>query len=411
MSAGARVAVVAGGAVVLAVLGYFGLARAPEPPPVEVAAPEVVAPAPKAAPAESAAAVAPEPSFPALDVVRVTPEGSATVAGKAEPGAAISLRVDGTEVLQVTADDSGNFVALFDLVASEMPRLLSVVAIGADGAEVAGKDTVALAPILPKVADADAPAVLSAPAAILVSPEGVKVLQPVAEIPAEVAGNVFVDTISYTADGAVQLGGHGKAGGALRVYLDAAAVAETAIGADGIWSLVLGDVAPGVYTLRVDQLAVDGSVSSRFETPFKRETLEALAAASTAQQPAATPAGDAGQVATAEPIPATVTVDSAAPEVAAPAPAAEVPKVAASDAAPVAPEAEQAPTPPAETAPPAPAGLVSVTVQPGYTLWGIAKEQFGSGILYVQVFDANREKIKNPDLIYPGQIFLIPGKH
>ncbi|HCB52616.1 MAG TPA: peptigoglycan-binding protein LysM, partial [Rhodobacter sp.] len=51
---------------------------------------------------------------------------------------------------------------------------------------------------------------------------------------------------------------------------------------------------------------------------------------------------------------------------------------------------------------------VSVTVQPGFTLWGIAQENFGSGILYVQVYEANRDKIKNPDLIYPGQIFTLP---
>ncbi len=48
------------------------------------------------------------------------------------------------------------------------------------------------------------------------------------------------------------------------------------------------------------------------------------------------------------------------------------------------------------------------TVQPGATLWAIAREQFGSGILYVEVFEANRDRIRDPDLIYPGQIFRIP---
>jgi nucleoid-associated protein YgaU len=51
---------------------------------------------------------------------------------------------------------------------------------------------------------------------------------------------------------------------------------------------------------------------------------------------------------------------------------------------------------------------VTVTVQPGFTLWGIAKENFGEGVLYVQVFEANRDKIRDPDLIYPGQVFSIP---
>ena len=48
------------------------------------------------------------------------------------------------------------------------------------------------------------------------------------------------------------------------------------------------------------------------------------------------------------------------------------------------------------------------TVQPGATLWAIAEEQLGEGILYVSVFEANRDLIRDPDLIYPGQVFRIP---
>ena len=49
-----------------------------------------------------------------------------------------------------------------------------------------------------------------------------------------------------------------------------------------------------------------------------------------------------------------------------------------------------------------------VTVQPGNTLWAIARKRYGDGLLYVQVFEANSDKIKNPDLIYPGQLFDLP---
>jgi nucleoid-associated protein YgaU len=55
-----------------------------------------------------------------------------------------------------------------------------------------------------------------------------------------------------------------------------------------------------------------------------------------------------------------------------------------------------------------PARINVVTVQPGNTLWGISRERYGQGILYVQVFEANRDKIRDPDLIYPGQIFDLP---
>ena len=52
--------------------------------------------------------------------------------------------------------------------------------------------------------------------------------------------------------------------------------------------------------------------------------------------------------------------------------------------------------------------VVQVTVQPGNTLWAIAKENYGEGIQYVKVFNANRDRIRNPDLIYPGQVFTVP---
>ncbi|MFN3577786.1 MAG: LysM peptidoglycan-binding domain-containing protein, partial [Tabrizicola sp.] len=71
-------------------------------------------------------------------------------------------------------------------------------------------------------------------------------------------------------------------------------------------------------------------------------------------------------------------------------------------AAPEAPAIAQADTAAAAPAP------VTVTVQPGFTLWGIAQERYGNGVLYVQVFEANRDKIKDPDLIYPGQVFSVP---
>ncbi|MEO0503161.1 MAG: LysM peptidoglycan-binding domain-containing protein, partial [Pseudomonadota bacterium] len=49
-----------------------------------------------------------------------------------------------------------------------------------------------------------------------------------------------------------------------------------------------------------------------------------------------------------------------------------------------------------------------ITVQTGNTLWGISRERYGDGRLYVQVFDANRDSIRDPDLIFPGQVFDLP---
>ena len=49
-----------------------------------------------------------------------------------------------------------------------------------------------------------------------------------------------------------------------------------------------------------------------------------------------------------------------------------------------------------------------VIVQPGNTLWAISRARYGEGIEYVRIFEANRDRIRDPDLIYPGQIFDLP---
>jgi len=131
----------------------------------------------------------------------------------------------------------------------------------------------------------------------------------------------------------------------------------------GKWSAALADVAAGLHVLRVDEVDAAGAVVSRFETPFEREVAtQELAAAQT---------------------------EAAAPE--------------------VAPASEPATSEPAAAEPAAEAAApITITVQPGFTLWAIARDTYGDGVLYVQVFEANRDKIKDPDLIYPGQVFTVP---
>lgn len=181
---------------------------------------------------------------------------------------------------------------------------------------------------------------------------GVQLVQPATPANDAPATGVALDTISYDAEGDVILSGRGEADAVVRAYLDNKAVADLAVAGDGRWTGKLANVAPGIYNLRLDALDASGKVLSRLETPFKRE----------------------------------------APEVLAPAP--ETP--AAPDAAPVADSTT--PVPPVR----------AITVQKGDTLWAISRERYGDGLLYVRVFDANRDAIRNPDLIYPGQVFTIP---
>ncbi|WP_282804585.1 LysM peptidoglycan-binding domain-containing protein [Clostridium tetani] len=48
------------------------------------------------------------------------------------------------------------------------------------------------------------------------------------------------------------------------------------------------------------------------------------------------------------------------------------------------------------------------TVVRGDTLWHIAKRYLGNGARWKEIYNLNKDKIKNPNLIYPGQIFKIP---
>ena len=49
------------------------------------------------------------------------------------------------------------------------------------------------------------------------------------------------------------------------------------------------------------------------------------------------------------------------------------------------------------------------TVKSGDCLWNIAKSLLGSGSRYTEIYNLNKDKIKNPNLIYPGQVLRIPG--
>jgi len=199
---------------------------------------------------------------------------------------------------------------------------------------------------------------------------GVKVLQGAETLPTD---QIVMDAISYDVAGGVILSGRGQAGAVLQFYLDNALTQTAQIDAQGYWTQDMSNVAPGVYTLRLDQLDGAGQVSARFETPFKREDRAALAAAAAqvAQQ-----AADAAAVAQDQ------SADTGA----------------------------MTTSVPTDTQPAAVAPVQAITVQPGNTLWGISRARYGQGILYVRVFDANRDKIRDPDLIYPGQVFVLPSQ-
>lgn len=353
-----------------------------EPAQIEVAA----QPTAVAAPQEIAEPPAPiAPSGPRFDTFRVDPDGGIIVAGRAEPGQVVAIMLAGQELERVTADGSGNFVALPMAGPSQSPRSLTLIG-DPDGAALRSDTSYIVAPIaepavivaqvappapepetipeaapvadapaavaevapadptpaaLPQVdaAPAPAPQIPVAPTVLQADAGGVRVVQSGPDL---AAPNVGLDAITYDPQGEVQLSGRATGDGSVRVYLDNEPLTTSDVTEGGDWRIDLPNIETGVYTLRVDEVDDEGTVVSRIETPFKREEaadVAAVLAEETSQ--------DGFEVAVR-------------------------------------------------------------TVQPGSTLWAIAEESLGSGTYYVQVYEANQDLIRDPDLIYPGQIFRVP---
>jgi len=454
LGGGTRALILGSGAALALGAGYVGWSvTQPASPPV--ASPDV------GADAADGAALAPRlaavQGAPLIDTWRVAPDGEALVAGLAVPGALVEVLVDEVPVASGEAMASGEFVLQFTLAANDQPSLMTLAMTPPEGARVVSEAIVALGPVPGALAaDGTAPDGASGEdaaaqtgtdpgqTALLVTGAGAVVLQGDVAIDPVVKANVMIDTIAYTPEGAVQVGGHGQPGAGLRVYVDTVENITATVPESGQWLLTLADLPPGVYTLRVDQLDANGKVTSRFETPFQRETLETLALATGSPAPEAEPSPELAPAPEAKPAPELVpaselepapdpvaepvlepepalaalsdpatgplvtTPDLATPDPATPDPATE-PLVATPEL-----ETPNLATPDLETpdlvtpdvATPRP---VSITVQPGFTLWRIARDSYGDGVLYVQVFEANRDKIRDPDLIYPGQVFTVPA--
>jgi nucleoid-associated protein YgaU len=358
------ISVVLAAAAALAAVAYAVNRGAPEvgAPAARSPTTEIAAAPPAGQPAEQPAGPGAAPEAPAeagtegpavptaaptFDVVRVAPDGSALVAGTAAPGAEVTIYAGDAPLAETTADADGNFVAMFDAAPSAAPQALTL-GVG----DRRSSETVMLlpdAPTLPANTSPPSAAATEGAAEPTIAATAIVREDTVEVVPAPGSGgDVVLGAISYGEEGAVTLDGVGRAGSAVRAYVDGRLAEEAAVGADGRWQLSLDDVDAGLYTLRIDQVDPDGRVASRVETPFQRDFPRA-------------------------PLPR-------------PGTGAET-------------GAETGAVPPGGT----------ITVQPGNNLWTIARSHYGSGMLYTQIFTANQDLIRDPELIYPGQIFTMPA--
>lgn len=356
--------------------GQPGL-QPPEPPPLG-ARPQptqpVVAPQAAAPPQAEAPAPAPrKPVDPSFDVVRIKPNGDAVFAGRAEPGARVTILDGDKPIGSVAADSRGEWVYLPTEPLPAGGRELGLKSVLADGRTAESSAVVML--YVPERAKPEAPAQAAAarpaagpvagtaagsvPAAAAPAAAAPAPAPPAGPAPAVVAvatpragdgpsrvlqapqdakqadpRTVTVEVVDYDAKGELILSGRGNPGSSVVIYLDNKSIGQATVDKDRQWEMrPQQPVDPGTYRMRADQVTPQGKVVGRVEMPFMRA---------------------------------------------------------------------DAPPPSAEDA-------ERVVVQPGNSLWRIARQRYGAGPRYTVIYAANRDQIRDPDLIYPGQIFATPS--
>jgi nucleoid-associated protein YgaU len=297
-------------------------------------------------------------NVPTFDVASIEPTGEAVIAGRAAPGATVELLRDGEVHDRAVADKSGQFV----IVPPKLPPGtydLTLRSKAADGTVATSKQ---------RVTAALEPRSTERPVVALVTPNKPTVVlsQPGAPKP---AGAVVVETVEIEPGGKFHVSGQARPGAPLRLYLNDSFVTSVTAGTDGRFAVTINEgVAAGSYRVRVDEASSSGTVHARAEVPFNAPETTASVSAQAATSKRPDTAGP--QLAAAG---ATVLPDSGSPPS-----SVVVPKIA------------------------------TTTVSRGDSLWRLSQLTYGAGMRYAVIYKANREQIRNPNRIYPGQIFVLP---
>lgn len=323
------------------------VAVSPEKPAEPAPTPSPVAGAPPAPAAPPAAAVAaPNDLRPSFDVVRVNPQGDAVIAGRAQPEAQVTVFDGGKPIGTVTADKRGEWVLLPDRALPSGDRELSLSAAGPSGQTVESEQVVVLS-----IPAAKPPAQV---ASVAPAPEAAKPADPIDRPLALVVNR-------DGSGGSTVLQAPVEAGAAGRLTVD-----SIDYGKDG--SLLLagrGEAGHGIRAYVNNGPIGDAEVGSNGLWRLRPEA----------------------EIATG---PSTLRIDQLSPQ-------GKVTQRLELPFSRAAPEQVQLT---AETD--------RVIVQPGNSLWRIARRVYGGGVHYTVIYRANADQIRDPDLIYPGQVFSLP---
>lgn len=265
--------------------------------------------------------VAPEPSLPSFDIVRVDRTGYAVIAGRAAPGAKVTILANEDPLAEATAEADGSWVISTETPLDAGPVELGLEMTTVDGVTIRSDQTIII--YVPQ-REGDMPLVLRT------TPGGATEVLQEARDQGVGMGPLSLETIDYDDQGAVIFAGRAEAGRVVQLFANSQFVGQTTADEAGRWRLT-ATMPPGVYTLHVIQLDADGRPAYAIELPFERASMD---------------------------------------------------DVDLRDG--------------------------KVIVQPGNSLWRIARRAYGRGIQYTVIYEANADQIRDPDLIYPGQIFEVP---
>lgn len=257
-------------------------------------APEPAKPA--AAPADAAQSSAATPTF---DVLRVEPDGSAVIAGKAQPGAKLEILSNGKVVAQTTIDGTGDFAAVFDnplppgdhelvlrstdasgkatqseeVATVSVPdgktgELLAMVSKPGKASRVLAMPEAAPPALQPQAAPSQQPAATSETSANTASAPLAGTAAPSATAP--LTSSVQVTAVEFEGS-KIFVAGSAPAGSTVRALVDDREIGKSITEASGHF-VVEGDVdlSVGSHIITVEELNADGTAKVRVRVPFER---------------------------------------------------------------------------------------------------------------------------------------------
>ncbi|HUZ72576.1 MAG TPA: Ig-like domain-containing protein [Stellaceae bacterium] len=309
-------------AVVAAGLTLFDLGAFRHP---EISAP-TKAPTTAQRPAPAPSTVqAPQRVAPSFDAVHVGADGKTVIAGRAAPGAEVTVLDRGTSIGRVTADSNGEFVFMPEKPLAPGPQQLSLSAVGPGATGKPTPSTRSLAVVVPERQPGEE---ASPPVAVLLPQDGRGAARPAQALSPRAAHHIALDIVEYDAAGRTLLGGRADPGAHIAIFVNDRRIGAAAADTEGSWNVALDTGIPiGHYRLRLD-----GGAAGMLEVALVRAAPGALGPGS------------------------------------------------------------------------------YFAVVPGNTLWHLAQHSYGDGVRYVEIYRANRNKIENPDLIYPNQLLAVPTK-